>query len=165
MSGRPSNKRSPGQRSRPKGRGLDQRTDSRQRRKDAERKRNPSQVRLAQLISLPTAHLRLLLVAHLTLLQGSASSSVASNSGFAAPRSAVNSSATSRSVASGPGHDDGSGSGEDSGCSDDPAAAQRAAHKPWRTPGPERPLFSLPCLCFPVHHTGLQRCYSTGSDP
>ena len=29
----------------------------------------------------------------------------------------------------------------------------------------ERPLFSLPCLCFPAHHAGLRRCYSTGADP
>jgi len=62
-----------------------------QRRRDAERmtRQRQSQVCQAQQLSLPLAFLYLLQLSNLTLLQGSASNSIASNSGSAAPRSVV----------------------------------------------------------------------------
>ena len=102
-----------------------------QRRRHAEHmtRQRQSQVCQAQQLSLPLAFLYFLQLSNLTLLQGSASHSVASNTSSAAPQS----SAASCSVAWGTGPDDGSGSEGDSSCSDDPAAAQRPAHKPWCT--------------------------------
>ena len=123
--------------------------DVNQRRRDAQRmtQKRQSQVCQAQQLSLPLAFLYLLQLSNLTLLQGSASHSVASNTSSAAPQS----SAASRSVAWGPGPDDGSGSEDDSGSSDDPDA-QRAAHKPWHTSNSGADASSYAQVLSPFSH-------------